>query len=310
MKKALALLTFVFAFGAGAWAQEAKISLDTNKISIGEPAKLTIRFTYRADRPDQLPAWPQWGDTLKGGIEVMDITKIDTLVADKNDPYLFTQQRILTLTHWEGGFFPIEPVAFATEGGIVESNALLLEVVMPEVDIEADIRDIKGPLDADLSFWEWLILYWYYIAAGLALGGVAAFFIFGKKPEQPATAEAEESVPAISPEEAALERLRALLERKLWLQGAVKEHHSEVSEIIRWYMEQRMKFNAPELTTDEILRELQLRREDEHGLSNISKVLGLTDLVKFAKANPLLHENEEVVRLSIAYIESRKPLES
>jgi len=281
---------------------QAEMRLDTPRVSIGQPTSLTIEFTYRADVPASFPQWPTLGDTLQGGIEILSHSAIDTVIADKAlDPFVFKQIVTLTITHWEQGFYPIVPFVFQTESGIVESNALLLEVVMPEVDLESEIEDIKGIREDKLSLWELFILYWYWILGGLALIGAVVLLIVMTKKKKP-TVVSVVAVPVIAAEDEALAKLSSLLEKRWWLSGMVKEHHSEVSEILRAYLEARFKFNALEQTTDEILRELKLRDIMSDSVGDIAKILNLTDLVKFAKANPLVHENEEIVHTAMIII--------
>lgn len=283
------------------WSQ-TEMRLDTSRVSIGQPAQLTIEFTYRADVPASFPQWPELGDTLRGGIEILSRTAIDTVIADKAlDPFVFKQRMVLKVTHWEQGFYPIVPFVFQTEAGPVESNALLLEVVMPEVDMESEIEDIKGVREDDISLWDLLVVYWYWPVGGLALvTAVVLLFLFAKK-KKPTSAPIV-AVPVVAAEDEALAKLNALLENKWWLNGMVKEHHSEVSEILRAYLEARFKFNALEQTTDEILRELKLRDIMADSMGDVAKILKLTDLVKFAKANPLVHENEEIVHTAMIVI--------
>lgn len=302
MKMRLGLIVF-FLFCFGAASGQAELRLDTGRISIGQPTLLKISFTYRADAPETFPQWPVIGDTLTGGIEILSRTSVDTVIADKAlDPFVFRQQMTLTITHWEGGFYPIVPFVFLTEGNAVESNALLLEVVVPEIDEEGEIEDIKDIRDAKLSFLDWVVLYWYWIVAVMAFLAFLVFLIrFARKKKKP-SAPVIINVVQVPTEDEALEKLKKLLAKQQWLHGLVKEHHSEVSEIFRNYLEKRFGFNALEMTTDEILREMKLRDVANESMGEISKILKLTDLVKFAKANPLLHENEDVVRQAMLVI--------
>jgi hypothetical protein len=86
--------------------------------------------------------------------------------------------------------------------------------------------------------------------------------------------------------------LNELRNQKLWQQGRVKEYHIQVSDIVRTYIEHRYAIFAMEMTSDEILRSLRLIIVDVQLKTKLSSVLILSDMVKFAKENPLPNENE------------------
>ena len=76
---------------------------------------------------------------------------------------------------------------------------------------------------------------------------------------------------------------------KIWQQGKTKQYYSEVSDTLREYIEDRFEIRAMEQTTDETLDEFRYRRDliNEKCFSNLSQILQLADLVKFAKYKPL-----------------------
>jgi hypothetical protein len=103
----------------------------------------------------------------------------------------------------------------------------------------------------------------------------------------------------------ALKQLIKLENAKIWQEGNVKEYHSQLSEIIRRYTENRFKFIALELTTDEILEELKSILSTEQ-LSNLRTLLQRADLVKFAKRKPLDTDNFESMVLAKEFVNSTK----
>src|SRR5690606_27122692 len=54
-----------------------------------------------------------------------------------------------------------------------------------------------------------------------------------------------------------LDQLNALRAQKLWEQGRVKEYHSELTDIVREYLEKRYHINALEQTSEEIFSGLK-----------------------------------------------------
>ncbi|MEL6140324.1 MAG: hypothetical protein AAFU67_01760, partial [Bacteroidota bacterium] len=98
-----------------------------------------------------------------------------------------------------------------------------------------------------------------------------------------------------TPYELALERLNELEGKKLWQAGEVKMYYSELSYILRAYLEDHFKIPALESTTRQIDRALQERKQlNDTQRAELSELLQLSDLVKFAKAEPAddLHQRD------------------
>jgi hypothetical protein len=95
----------------------------------------------------------------------------------------------------------------------------------------------------------------------------------------------------------------------LWQKDKVKEYYTELSEIIRQYIEIRFKTPAMELTTDELLRKAKKHREMTSFSSSLKPLLQAADLAKFAKAIPLPEEHIEALTLAKNFIQITKPKE-
>jgi len=73
----------------------------------------------------------------------------------------------------------------------------------------------------------------------------------------------------------------------------VKKYHSELTDTIRQYIEDRFGINAMEQTTEETLEAMKhMEMPDKEVLAKLKEILELADLVKFAKFNPLPDEND------------------
>lgn len=105
----------------------------------------------------------------------------------------------------------------------------------------------------------------------------------------------------------ALDKLNALDKMKLWQKGKIKEFQSELTYIIREYIESRYTLPALESTTDEILNQLQL----EVGLGTtlreeLKHVLQIADLIKFAKAEPPEDIHQQFLNRAFEFIKQTK----
>ena len=102
----------------------------------------------------------------------------------------------------------------------------------------------------------------------------------------------------------ALQNLKA---RGLWQGGQEKEYYSEITDIIRHYIDRRFNVNAMEMTTTQIM-DLLNNEEVASSRTELREILSLADFVKFAKFKPLADENEQVFRLAQSFLEKTKPV--
>ena len=140
-----------------------------------------------------------------------------------------------------------------------------------------DIRPLKDVVDIPTgNEWVW----WLFVAAAvLVVAGVVAWFVRRRLARR-----SEDLVPPPPPPHVvAWERLQ----RALDLIHEAERFCTEVSQIIRVYLEARFDLHAPDQTTEEFLLELQSsqRLVGEHK-QLLADFLGECDMVKFAKAEP------------------------
>src|SRR5437879_7895269 len=158
-----------------------------------------------------------------------------------------------------------------------------------------ELRDIKPPVEIP-SGWAWL---WWVVGvlAVLALLYVAWRYWQKRRAETPA-------VPIIPAHVRAKQRLLEALA----LLGQPREFCILVSDTIRWYLEERFNFHAPERTTEEFLHELQatdlLTPEQKNSLSEF---LSRCDLVKFARYEPGQPELEDLHDPALQLVSETEP---
>ena len=173
----------------------------------------------------------------------------------------------------------------------MSTNPLLLTVQTVRVDTTQDIRDVKPPLPIPVSLIEALIYVGCLVLIGLL---VYAGYLLWKRSKRKTPGQVY--VPPARPAHIiAFEELAALKEKQLWQMGKIKEYYSEVTEILRRYVENRYQIKALEETTDEILDGLAGVQIQGDVLRAVEKILRRADLVKFAKAQPGIPEHEEMI---------------
>lgn len=118
---------------------------------------------------------------------------------------------------------------------------------------------------------------------------------------------------ALPPYDEAIYKLNELDEKLLWQNNKVKEYYSELTEIVRGYIERELKVPALEKTTDEIIETLKDFNEAEtistskETIDKLKALLQEADLVKFAKSKPLAIEIEEDRKDAKLVIDNLKP---
>jgi len=119
---------------------------------------------------------------------------------------------------------------------------------------------------------------------------VILYFIFRKKEKK--------EVPKvnIAPIKEALQRLKELDEKQLLQQNKIKIYYSELTDIVRTYIEKDINIPALESTTNELIETINdFNESSKLGISKetiqqLKEVLQSADLVKFAKSKPIIEE--------------------
>jgi len=292
--KSYLLAIFILFICADSFGQEVKATakLDTNVISIGDQIKLHLKVQHPSDL---LFNWAAPPDSL-GKIEILESSKIDTL--GKKDSSVITQTQTITITSFDSGFYAIPPFIFHYKKGkdttdyIAETEPILLTVNTIQVDTTKAFKDIKGPLDTPYNFAEFWAQYKWYVLSCLVLLLIILgvwYYLTHRKKVVPVVVEKVITRPA---HEIAIEELKKVEAEKLWQQGFLKQYYSSVSDIIRAYIEHRFQIIAMELTTDEIVSQFNSRPINPQAKEKLIHLLRLSDLVKFAKVQPLPNEHD------------------
>ena len=300
LKYILIFLIILAGFIHKAQAQDVQVSakLDSGSIKIGEQAKLHLVVHQPLN---QKVNFPQLKDTLTGKIQLVGPPKLDTLI-DQADRKQATVTQTYTITSFDAGSYNIPSFSFGTKGGVLTSNDVNLLVQTVKVDTTKAIYDIKQPFTVNYTFIDWLRDNWVWVLVGLivVLAIIGLIDYLKKRPEkQPVVQEVKVQIPAHTE---ALNQIKELRDRKLWQQGEFKLYHSELSDIIREYLEKRYVIKTQEKTTDEIFAGLKYLDIDNESLNLLRRILVLADLVKFAKEKPLPPENEQSIENAIAFI--------
>jgi hypothetical protein len=308
MNKLLYILIFLFgSLGLSAQSVDVNASIDTNFLLIGEQTQIELKVQYRLDGEPVSVQFPALTDTINEFVEIVTSSVVDTIYPDPTDLSLVQQVQKITITSFDSGSYVIPYFEFNINNGLFQTGPLELEVRPMQVDTAEAIMDIKGPLEEPFSFVDWVKTNWIWICIVLALivGGILLIRFLKNRPDKMIE---EEIIPEIAPDITALEKLNQLRDDKLWQNDKVKLYHSEISEIVREYLEKRYQVNALENTTDEILQSIRFHGISPIQTTKLNQILVLADLVKFAKEKPLANENDMSLINAIEFIENTKQI--
>lgn len=304
MKERLILL-IVLVLSINAYAAVSSVSngIDPQQIRIGEHVKL--HYEVQQEIGDMV-SFPMFSDTVVKGVELVENAIYDTV--DLNDGRIQVNIDYL-VTSFDSGFYYIPALPFECQGDTIMSRALGLSVTTVDVNPETDdVKDIKPIMSAPFSWMEFLT--W----TGMAIGVIAALallafvlmkYVFKKK----VPFIDHEPEPLLPPHVVALKRLEQVKEEKMWQNGKIKEFYTEITDIIREYMDRRFGINAMEMTSYEILSLTKKNPEMEEVRQLLRQMLELSDLVKFAKFVPVEAENQRSMIDAFTFVEKTAPEE-
>lgn len=283
------------------FAQKVTTSIDTTKNKIGAQFNLTLKT--EVDSATQV-IFPK--ATNFGLLEVIRSYQIDTL--KKGDKYELIKK--YGLAQYDSGTYTIPQLKIAIGKNIVLSDSLQVSVQNVAVDtLKQKMFEIKPIAKAESSS-AWI---WKWILGFLILVGIGALVYFLLKKFQQKKIE---EVVYKTPIEKATNLLNNLEKRELLQKGAVKEYYSELTDIVRNYIEEAIEIPAMESTTSELiegLRKASLRKKMKISpeiLENLERVLKQADLVKFAKSKPLdfeIAEDKKKIEKTILTIDNAIP---
>ncbi len=265
--------------------------IDSTHVLIGDQVK--IHFEVQQPR-DFKVHFPEFQDTMVKNVEILEKYKRDTSFLSDN---LMKIRQEYLVTVFDSGFYYFPPYGFPIENEYIQdtiaSKPFYLQVFTLKADTAKGIFDIKPPYEAPVTVGE--VIPWVLYAVLVAGIVVAVIHVVRKtRKKEPILLPAKPKEPA---HVIAIRKLEELKQKKLWQSGQVKTYYSELTEVVREYIEGRFQIKALEQTSDEILEALGKKKlQNKEALDELKELLQLADLVKFAKASPLPDDNDKCYR--------------
>jgi hypothetical protein len=266
---------------------------------IGQQTKIRLEVAANRDQSLQIPVIT---DTIRAGVEVLEMSKIDTVDIGNNRVQLKYDYLI---TSFDSALYLLPPFCAIVGTDTVYSNELALKVSTLPVDTESkQFYDIKDVIKPKFVLSDYLLIVLYVFLGLVALGLIAyvVYRIINKKSLIPFKKEE----PYVPPHIRAVKELDEIKAQKLWQQGRIKEYHSEITDILRKYIDARFEIGAMEMTSGEILQTIKGYSDADTASDNLKQILVLADFVKFAKYNPLPDENELSLMNAYLFVNNTK----
>ena len=303
--KLLYILSFYLLLGVSVFAQQTttvRATVQPSDILIGEQAVVEVEVIVPQGETVVFPMYP---DTLVRGVEVLNMSPVDTV---KTEVWTLKQKYLITSFDSTLYHIPYIPVIHGTD--TIKSNSFGFKVTSPQLsdstmayleklkNAETDsidfeklgIHDVKPVMREEFVWSDYLLeMLIIPIINLLILLGLAIYYFMRNK-KRKGYFFTPKVVPP--PHIIATEALDKLKARKLPQVGMSKEFYTELTDIIRNYIDGRFTINAPEMLTQDILDAVHLATDTKSSTESLRQILTLADLVKFAKFEPLQNEND------------------
>ncbi len=270
-------------------AQQVRAYLSADSVRIGDRFSLTIVAEHTLSTDPIFPGI-EAGEEMFGDLEVIGIQSGGSLaVGDGTGARIDSLLYEVTTFALDTAYVPSIPVFFVAgeDTFFVAAYPMELPIISLVTEEASGIRDLAPIADFPINPWPWIL------GVLLFVGVLATLYHFWKKyrKEAPAPEIVRVPEPKVSPLEEAIQRLRNL-EKNSDLKDVsqIKPFYVELTEIMRVYLSRRLKINAMESTSHELMWELkrlaQRRRVSQEMLQYTRRILNVADLVKFADMRP------------------------
>lgn len=296
----LIVLLFLVSGRAAAQSVTVEAKIDSLQILIGEQAKIQLQVAMDAK---QRAVFPIYMDTLVLGVEIVETAKPDTQYLNDRQRLLITQE--YTVTSFDSALYYLPPMTVNVDNKAYKTKALALKVYSVPVDtLNSD--QFFGQKEVMKPTFAWEDFYGLIGCSLLALPllGLLIYFIIRIRDNKPIIRKVKVE-PKLPPYQMAMKEFERIKNEKVWKKGQPKEYYTELTDAIRTYIKDRFGFNALEMTSSEIIDNL-LEIKDKEAVADLRNLFLTADLVKFAKHDPQMNENDANLINAIEFINETK----
>jgi hypothetical protein len=266
------MVIMILLLHTGIQAQYLTLSVDKDKILLGEQFKLDVKLTI--PQGVKITDWPSIPDSVNH-LEVVGRSAIDSI--KQGNKVLFTQQFIMT--GFDSGHWVIPPLTAMVNGKEIKSASTAIDVQNIKLTGN-DYNDIKEIIEVEPPGLNWKTILLY----GLGILLIAALVYYWWMKRKSKTQQTKPISKATAYEEA-IKAMAILKQDQLVQKGEVKKYYSRLYDIYRVYIGAVSGKNMMLLTTDDILLDMKELMNGQL-FSQTAEVMRISDAVKFAKYVP------------------------
>ena len=310
MKMRLFFLCFVlfFLFTSARFVAQTPLlgtALDSTKFYIG--ATFQGEYHLKDITQNQAVNFPNYAVLENTQYEF--VRAINDTIKNANTSLDYTQKvQFLAL---EAGAVELPAFAFVMQQDTIFSEVIALEILPLPIEDPKKLVDIQNIQEVPSTWgdrfwqlWYWLLAHpWFSLSFFVLLLGILCYFGYQQyQAYWVKKALRNAPKPLVPPHIEAFELLEALAQKELWQKGDYKIYYTELSFVLRNYLQRKYLIPALEETSDEIFMHLRKTHFPQEQKENLRKLLALSDLVKFAKEEPLSEANLSAMEQVRAFI--------
>lgn len=301
--KIIGLFCLGMAFGCmgSAHAQEVEQRIDSLQMLIGQQTVLHLKAIARKGAKVILPSFKPQAQ-ITPGIEVVEQSQGDTThVGDDR----MVVSRDYTLTSFDERVYAIPALNVKIDGKNYHGNQLALKVLTVPVDTvhPNQFYPPKDVQDNPFLWSEWNLLFWLSLLM-LVICGLMLYLRNRLKNNKPIITRIR-IVKRVPAHEKALSEINEIKSHQVVNQESQKAYYTHLTNTLREYIVSRFGFNAMEMTSAEIIDRLNAAG-DPTMINELRELFQTADLVKFAKYETHINENDANLVNAIHFIDQTK----
>ncbi|WP_238596030.1 BatD family protein [Capnocytophaga canimorsus] len=280
--KKINILLFLLLWIQLGYTQNPQIKVEVNptEIKIGE--QIEFKISVEANQTEGNVVFPQ-GQTFIP-LEMVRASAVDTLLQQEKIRLMKTYY----LTQFDSGSYTIPRQKIEVNSKSYYTDSLWVQVRNIPVDtLKQPLYDIKPIMGVEKSS-SFPYQFLFFVFGWLAVLLISILLVLLRKKKRGFWFKKT----PLPPFEKAILGLKNLQNSKYLIESKHKEYYSELTDIVREYLEDEVRILAKESTTDELLGKIELLQESgklslsSETITNLRSVLQTADLVKFAKNKP------------------------
>ncbi len=287
--------------GSSAMAQvQVTSKIDSLQMLIGQQTKIRLEVTLNKS---QKAIFPEFNDSVSvaEGIELVEKEKMDTAYLNDGTRMRLTQNYIITA--WDSALYSIPEMVVKVGNQEYKTNRLVLKVLSIPVDTLHPEKFFgpKPTMVVPFSWDDWAGI--FYVSLLLIVVVVIIAYLFINFKQNKPIIRRIKVEPKIPAHQKAMAQIQSI--KNVDASVDSKDYFTKLTDVIREYIKERYNFSALEMTSGEIIAKLT-EMHDDKALDELRDLFMTADLVKFAKYEVVIDENDKNLVNAVKYINETK----